>query len=324
MLPVMRALDKLHENGFIAGGFSPDHFTVVNGQPVLCDFIANCFFHVTDNPADIREEQYDSFYPPERLTPSETIRLAPENDVYSAAMIFYALLGIELPDGKARTENYQRRHKDILKKPSACGVKMDKSKENALINAAAPAVPIRTSDMETFIRELTSDREVPMKANAGKGFPLWAKIAIPAAAVVLIAAAILLIPMLFSKGVKDLPLDDKTVVPNVVSLTAEKAEQELQKAGLLLEIEGKSIDDSVDEDLVLADLVCISGIVKACIACISSEIVRFFNKLFLRVSKSIPGFFCFCALCVCIFGSCLNLDSRDELVNMSCCFCISC
>lgn len=255
MLPVMRALDKLHENGFIAGGFSPDHFTVVNGQPVLCDFIANCFFHVTDNPADIREEQYDSFYPPERLTPSETIRLAPENDVYSAAMIFYALLGIELPDGKARTENYQRRHKDILKKPSACGVKMDKSKENALINAAAPAVPIRTSDMETFIRELTSDREVPIKANAGKGFPLWAKIAIPAAAVVLIAAAILLIPMLFSKGVKDLPLDDKTVVPNVVSLTAEKAEQELQKAGLLLEIEGKTIDDSVDENLVLAQSV---------------------------------------------------------------------
>ncbi len=254
MLPVMRALDKLHENGFIAGGFSPDHFTVVNGQPVLCDFIANCFFHVTDNPADIREEQYDSFYPPERLTPSETIRLAPENDVYSAAMIFYALLGIELPDGKARTENYQRRHKDILKKPSACGVKMDKSKENALINAAAPAVPIRTSDMETFIRELTSDREVPIKANAGKGFPLWAKIAIPAA-VVLIAAAILLIPMLFSKGVKDLPLDDKTVVPNVVSLTAEKAEQELQKAGLLLEIEGKTIDDSVDENLVLAQSV---------------------------------------------------------------------
>ena len=61
--------------------------------------------------------------------------------------------------------------------------------------------------------------------------------------------------MLFSKGVKDLPLDDKTVVPNVVSLTAEKAEQELQKAGLLLEIEGKTIDDSVDENLVLAQSV---------------------------------------------------------------------
>ena len=271
MLPVMRALDKLHENGFIARGFSPDHFTVVNGQPVLCDFIANCFFHVTDNPADIREEQYDSFYPPERLTPSETIRLAPENDVYSAAMIFYALLGIELPDGKARTENYQRRHKDILKKPSACGVKMDKSKENALINAAAPAVPIRTSDMETFIRELTSDREVPIKANAGKGFPLWAKIAIPAAAVVLIAAAILLIPMLFSKGVKDLPLDDKTVVPNVVSLTAEKAEQELQKAGLLLEIEGKTIDDSVDENLVLAQSVQQGEMVGVTVSAHSSE-----------------------------------------------------
>ena len=50
-----------------------------------------------------------------------------------------------------------------------------------------------------------------------------ALILILAAAVVLIAAAILLIPMLFSTGVMDLPLDDKTVVPNFVSLTAEKA-----------------------------------------------------------------------------------------------------
>ena len=255
MLPVMRALDKLHENGFIAGGFSPDNFTVVNGQPVLCDFIANCFYHVTDNPADIKADKYDNFYPPERLTPSETIRLAPENDVYAAAMLFFALLGIELPDGRARRETYAQKRRDILKKPTACGVKMEKSKENALINAAAPTVPIRTADMETFIRELTSDREVPIKANAGKGFPLWAKIAIPAAAVVLIAAAILLIPMLFTKGVKDLPLDDRTVVPNIVSLTAEKAEQELQQAGLLLEIEGKVIDDRADENVVLAQSV---------------------------------------------------------------------
>ena len=256
MLPVLRALDKLHENGFIAGGFSPDDLVVdENGRLVLRDFIPNCFFHVTDNPDDIKAAPYDDYYPCERIEPSEKIRLAPENDVYSAAMVFYALLGAMLPEGKLRAHTYAQKHRDILKKPSAFGAKMSKSKENALINAAAPAIPVRTSDMETFIKELTSDRQVPIKAQVGKGFPLWAKIAIPAAAAVLIAAAILLIPMLFAKGKEELPLDDRTVVPNIVSMRTDKAEQELQKAGLLLEIEGKTIDDSVEEELVLTQSV---------------------------------------------------------------------
>ena len=256
MLPVLYALDKLHDNGFIAGGFSPDNFVVAdNGQFVMRDFIGNCFFHITDNPEDIERGQNDCYYPCERIEAKDSIRLAPENDIYSAAMIFYELLGVRLPDPYLRKQAYEQKHRDIFKRPSAVSLKLSKSKENALINASAPAVDIRTSDMDTFIKELTSDREVAVKSKEGKGFPLWAKIAIPAAAAVIIATAILVVPMFFAGSKKDLPLSDRTVVPGIINKTLEKAEEELQQAGLLLEVNSKTIDDSIDEGLVLTQSV---------------------------------------------------------------------
>lgn len=106
--------------------------------------------------------------------------------------------------------------------------------------------------METFIKELTGRRQVQNNLTKGKGFPIWAKIAIPAAAVVLIATAVLVIPMFLGKSSADLPLDGQTVVPSVLHYNLEKAGEELKKYGLLPEIAGRKIDDSVGENEVLS------------------------------------------------------------------------
>ena len=73
------------------------------------------------------------------------------------------------------------------------------------------------------------------------------------------------------------------------------------------------------KEFVLADLILVAGIVKTRVACISSEIVGFFNKLLLLVCKSVPG--CLCGFAVSICGICgfLYLDGCDKLIYISCC-----
>ena len=234
VLPLLRALDKLHDSGFSVGGFSPDSFVVENGRLVLYDFLENLFFHVGDS----KPTPQDSCFPPERQEATDTVVCTPQHDVYSAGLLLYALLGV------------RQLNKQPLPKPTAGGVKMSKSKENAIINAALADAAYRTPDMETFIRELTGDKAVVVNTQKGTGFPLWAKIAIPAAAVVLIAAAVLVVPMLLGKTA-DLPLDGQTVVPQVVNSTLDDAKKALQDAGLLLEIGGKAVDDGRGENIVL-------------------------------------------------------------------------
>ena len=267
-LPMLRSLDKLHENGFVSGGFSPESFSVSDdGKLIFSDYIGNLFYHISDSPDDVKPCGDDRYFPCERIPCTDTVRLSPENDVFSAALIIYELLGAELPDGKRRMEVYAQKHRDILKKPSSYGAKIEKSKENALINAAAVEVGSRTSDMETFIRELTSDKQVPIKSQKDKGIPLWAKIAVPAAAVVLIVAAVLVIPMFTAKNSTEssaradspeivrCPSDGQTVVPSVTELSLDDAAAELKRSGLLLEVEGKTVDDGRSENTVLSQSV---------------------------------------------------------------------
>ena len=66
-LPVIRSLDKLHENGYVSGGFSPDSFMLTaENSLVFSDYLTNLFFNVTDEGAERKREDSDRYYPPER------------------------------------------------------------------------------------------------------------------------------------------------------------------------------------------------------------------------------------------------------------------
>ena len=254
-LPILRSLDKLHENGFISGGFSPGNFLVTDeNELIFHDYITNIFYNIDDSSTERSPSEIDRYFPPERTAVSETIDLMPEHDVYSSAMILYEMLGAELPDPQKRLAQWEQKHKDMLKKPGAYGAKLEKSKENALINAAAVQLSDRTADMETFIKELTSDKEVVLKSKRNqKKFPLWAKITIPAVLVAGIGAAVL-VPTLLGGQSKtvDTMIEGQTVVPSIVNRSFSEAEEELKKNSLLIEVEGKTVDDDKQANTVLS------------------------------------------------------------------------
>lgn len=259
MLPVLKSLDKLHENGFISGGFSPANFLVTDENDLIFnDYITNIFYNIVENGSERKAAESDKYYPRERISVSETIDLSPENDVYSAAMIMYEMLGAKLPDCQKRSDSFEQKHKDILKKPSSCGAKLEKSKENAIINAGTVSMSDRTPDMETFIKELTSGKDVKLRSEGKSKFPLWAKIAIPAAAVLAVGAAIL-VPVMLNNNSKQSAVETlaegQTVVPSIVNYNLKSASEELESRKLLIEIEGKEVNDDKDEDTVVSQSV---------------------------------------------------------------------
>lgn len=261
-LPVLRSLDKLHDSGFIVGGFTPDNILVTEeNKLVLSDYLSNIFYNVTDNADDFKSSESDKYYPPERLEATDTIEVSPENDVFSASMIMQRMLGVTLPDPRSRKSFYAAKGKDSMKKPSAFKVKLDQGKENALINAAFIDTTYRTPDMDTFIKELSSGKGVQLRTKSGEKIPIWAKIAIPTAAVAVIVAGIIFIPMLFNANKTDDTMEGKTVVPGLVNYSLSDASDELKKVSLMLEIEGKEIDDYRDENLITAQSVARGTIV---------------------------------------------------------------
>ena len=264
MLPMLRSLDKLHDNGFISGGFSPASFIVTDeNELILSDYLGNMFFNIADNDDSSRMGDNIKYFPPERYDDTDTVDITPENDVFSAAMIMYALLGAKLPEGNDRVNTYKKKHKDILRSPSS--LKNDKTREYALINAAAVEPSQRTPDMETFIKELTGARKAELRSKQKKGgLPLWAKITIPAAAAAAVigAAAAICIPMMLPKEEKEpeTPVAEtmtagQTIVPSVLNYELSAAADELRKSGLILEIEGKEVNDEREENIIISQSV---------------------------------------------------------------------
>lgn len=254
-LPILRSLDGLHDSGCVIGGFSPENFMVVQNKLILTGILDGLFFNITDDANDVKHSECENWYPYERLKEYDSPDIIPANDVYSAAMVMYSILGITLPDASERAAFYRKKHKDLLKKPSAYGIKIDKNKENALQNAAFIDLEDRTPDIETLIKELTSEKEVTLRTKRNKGFPLWAKIAIPVVSVAACAGIVFGVKMLNRPKTTDTLLTGQTVVPEVVNFTLTDATETLKNSNLLMEIEGREIDDSKEAEIITAQSV---------------------------------------------------------------------
>ncbi len=261
MLPMLRSLDSLHDSGCVIGGFSPENFVVENGRLVLTGILDGLFFNITDDHNDVKHSDAENWFPFERLQEYDTPDIIPANDVYSAAMVMYSMMGIALPDVKERMNAYRKKHKDILKKPSAYKIKLSRSRENALCNAAFIDLEDRTPDMETFIKELTSDKEVTLRTKRNKGFPLWGKIAIPVASAAACAGIVLTVMHFTRTPTTDTLSAGQTVVPDVVNFTLTDASETMKSSNLLLEIEGREVNDEKDAEIVTAQNVSRGSVV---------------------------------------------------------------
>ena len=254
-LPLLRSIDTLHEIGFVIGGFSVFDLLILEDQTLfLNSYLENMLFNVTDDPTDINQTEKQKFFPPERLRAADSPELLPANDVFSAAMVMHLMMGVTLPDPDVRRTYYEKNRKDKLKRLGSYHIRLSPDKEAAMRNASFISTEFRTPDMESFIKELSGEKKVLLRTKK-KGMPLWAKIMIPAACVLLAASGVTLALMLRSKdkpAVVSTLQQDTTVVPDVTRMKLSDAEQLLTQSELLIEIMGRQTDDTLEPDTVLS------------------------------------------------------------------------
>ena len=265
-LPMLRSIDRLHDSGFIIGGFSPDDLLVTeDGSLFLNSYLENALFNITDDRTDITQKDRQRYFSYERLKETDAPALAPACDVYSAAVIMHKMMGVPVPEAADRDGYFEKTHKDRLKLLSSYRIRIASDKEAALRNASYVDSAFRTPNMDSFIKELSGDKKVTLISKKGPVLPMWLKIAIPAACAAVVAGgAVLFImkdrapekaaPERIILTASELP-QEMTVVPSVVELSSADAAQLLEQSGLVAELTGRETGSSAKPDTVLSQSV---------------------------------------------------------------------
>lgn len=194
--PVIESLNSVHEVGIIHRDVAPDNiFVTKNGEVKLIDFGASRYattsksrsLSVLIKPGYSAEEQYRSRGDQGAHT-----------DIYSLSATLYKMItGVTPPDALERRAFIEKNHKDILEPITKYNKEITSNQEAAIYNALNVKIEDRTPDTITFLGELTSEQKVKRRKGTIKKidpltWPLWLKIAIPAALVVFITLGILL------------------------------------------------------------------------------------------------------------------------------------
>ena len=149
----------------------------------------------------------------------------PWTDVYSLAATIYKMI-----TGKVPEDSITRMVKDTLEAPSALGITITKSQENALLNALNTKISSRTQTMDAFEKQLFSEEEVPQIDNE-TGQPVkkpqkkWIPPVIAAGICVLCIGAFLRMqqPKKDTAVIQQQKQEEKYVVGNYVGVDLEKA-----------------------------------------------------------------------------------------------------
>lgn len=265
LMPAMRSLEAVHSAGIVHRDIAPDNIMVArDGQVKLIDFGAAR--HATTSHSRSLTVIIKPGYSPEEQYRSHGEQGA-HTDVYAMGGVLYRMVtGITPPDAMERKAIVEKKKKDILLLPSK-QVAIDKNIENAILNAMSIEIGERTKSMIDLLTELTSD--APVKRN-GKtnglaviaAWPLWAKIAAPVGALLLVAA-IVFVGHGRGAASKEFVYDEDMVrVPSVINQTVEEAQQKLETQGLSHIIGGRTVSDTVPVNMVLYQSVDAGGVVK--------------------------------------------------------------
>lgn len=260
MIPVIKSLKEVHEAGIIHRDIAPDNLIITNkGDVKLIDFGSARY-------ATAENEQSLTVMVKKGYSPEEQYRshggLGAYTDVYATAATMYRMISGQVPpDSLERRAVFENKGKDNLLPISRYDKTISENYETAIMNALNVRAEDRTPNMSAFLDELTSTEPVARRAgNIKKSdtlkWPLWAKIGIPSAAVLLIVFVVL-----FSMGIigfnsdmkTDIEIpDDRTRVPYVVSDEVDDGAQKLTEAQLNMKILGKQESDKIPEDHILS------------------------------------------------------------------------
>ena len=259
MLPVMKSLEVVHNEGIIHRDISPDNiFLTKDGKVKLIDFGAARFattshsrsLTVIIKPGYSAEEQYRS-----------SSDQGTHTDVYSLGATLYRMItGITPPDALERRVRIENAKKDILTEPHKINKRISLVIENAILNALNIRIEDRTPTVQKLMSDLTAN--VPVKRIYGKikrvdiyRIPVWLKILVPSLLVVflmfgvLIAAGVIRINSLFKTNI-NIP-DGYTVVPSIEGLSIEEATNQLTESKLNYITGGNVTSEYVAANLIV-------------------------------------------------------------------------
>ena len=258
LTPIIRSLETVHKKGIIHRDIAPDNiFLMSDGGAKLIDFGAARFATTTHSRSltVIIKQGY---------SPEEQYRSKADQggytDVYSIAATLYRMItGHTPPDALERRASLEHKHKDILLSPSKHG-KLAANIETAILNALNIRIEDRTPDISTFLFELTTDKTVKRRYDKIKkidllSWPIWAKIGVPTA--LLIVTALLTLFATGFIGFKS-PLDSginipegMSRVPSVINDNLDNAEKRLNDVKLTYSITGKEYSSEILVNYIL-------------------------------------------------------------------------
>ena len=260
MTPVIKSLEQVHKDGIIHRDIAPDNIFVTNdGNVKLIDFGAARYATTTHSrsltviikPGYSPEEQYRSRGDQGAYT-----------DVYALAATMYRMItGQTPPDALERRAFFENKKKDVLEPLHKYARNIDQDTENAILNALNVRIEDRTPNMQAFLYELTTSNPIERKAGTIRkmdvfGWPLWAKIAIPAVAALLIVFVVLMATInLGTEFVDDTSTPEGFVrVESVIGMKFDQAQADMKAKKITLELGGKYPSDILDEnDIMLQD-----------------------------------------------------------------------
>lgn len=260
ILPVLEALTEVHKAGVIHRDISPDNlFVTKSGDVKLIDF-GSARFAATDNNMTMTVIIKNGFSPAEQY--NGHAKQGAYTDVYSIAATMYKMMtGTVPPDAFERHVLLQKKGKDNITPISKLNKEITPDQETAIMNALNVRVEDRTPDVKTFIEELTGvdvaeRRTGKIRKKSSGGWPLWAKITLPAASVAVVTLIALLAAGVLG-GDPDIDgasgiSDGDTYVPYVISCDVDEGSEKLVNADLNMTILGKQESDQVPEEHILS------------------------------------------------------------------------
>lgn len=255
MVPLLDALEKVHEKGIIHRDIAPDNIYVTrDGKVKLLDFGA-----ARSTVSDAMTSQSISMIIKRGYAPEEQYRgnmqLTPASDVYSvAATIYYMLSGTPPKDAMERTDS------ERLVPPSELADGIDHNMDTAVLNALILDPHQRTQSAIALREEIMSRKRVKKRRphERADAFRLSSRtrVALSISTTAVFLLALVLIFTLLNAGKlsgwsQNVLAAEQTYVPGVLSLSEAEAQQRMSEAGLELIITDKEDDEDMEAGLVL-------------------------------------------------------------------------
>lgn len=254
ILSVCGTLEKVHEEGMIHRDISPDNiYLTADGKIQVIDFGA-ARYETSKNSKSL-SVILKSGYAPEEQYRSRGEQ-GPWSDVYALGASFYKMI-----TGVTPQDSMERAVKDELMEPSALGVSIPPSEENALMNALAVRARDRTQNMAQFREELLSDISVRNKIKKDKNSDGKMSVRRKVISACLIGAALLLGLLAATGTLGEGGILEDTFgsaleagymnAPGIVNLSQTEAKKAVENAGLSYLVVGKEYSEKIEKDKVL-------------------------------------------------------------------------